>query len=511
MINLDMPAETERAGARLSGFLKAGDFIALTGDLGSGKTTFARGLIRELLGQDDAEVPSPTFTLAQSYDTARIPIVHFDFYRIEDPGEVVELGVEEMLNRGIAIVEWPQKAPDILPDDFLEISFSLSKDGGHKARYRGHGAWRDRLRRQQKIGEFLERAGWGSASRSFLQGDASSRRYERLTGDGRAAILMDAPPMPDGPVVKDNKTYSAIAHLAETVTPFVALANGLRALGLSAPEILAWDLENGLLVLEDLGNDVFGTMIARGEDMAEPYREAVNVLIDLATKTLPADLSVPDAEPHQLPEMDLPGFCIETDLLLDWFWPMVTGGRPAPAQRLEFQELWRAVFEQLDQLPKTWALRDYHSPNLLWLKQREAQARIGIIDFQDAVLAPLGYDLVSLLQDARLDVPLSREQELLTQFQTRMKQTANNFNAEEFRRGYAIWGAQRNTKILGIFARLALRDGKPDYLRHLPRVSAYLDRNLSHPDLAELKSWFVRYLPADKRTVPAEAAGWMRG
>ncbi len=494
-IKLTSPGKTEALGARLALFLKPGDFIALSGDLGAGKTTLARGLIRALVNDPDLEVPSPSFTLVQSYEGARMPVAHFAFYRLEDEHEVLELGLDEALEVGVVLVEWPGNAPSYMPHDFLEISLELEGQETRNVELFGHGSWQARLERISQVEDFLSNAGWHEADRSFLQGDASARRYEKLERNGTRAIFMDSPTTPDGPPVKDNKTYSEIAHLAQTVEPYIAMANGLQQLELSAPEIYASDLENGFILLEDLGTQVFGDMIAHGEPMEEPYGEAVEVLVTLATQGMPKDLPSVADQTYHLPLFDLDAFKIEADLLLDWFWPALKGTKPEPEIAQIFAALWEQVYGQLDGLPLACALRDYHSPNLLWLADRKGVARVGLIDFQDAVLAPLGYDLVSLLQDARLNVSVQREYDLFEHFTNIMSTLDKQFDQENFARAYAIWGAQRNTKILGIFARLARRDNKPGYLHHIPRVSVYLERNLAHPALADLKAWFDEHLP----------------
>jgi len=203
--------------------------------------------------------------------------------------------------------------------------------------------------------------------------------------------------------------------------------------------------------------------------------------------------------PANVPPFDLPALEIEIELLLDWFWPAACN-EPAPqAARDEFARIWRPLFQRLQEEISGWVLRDYHSPNLIWLPEREGVARVGIIDFQDAMRGSHAYDLVSLTQDARRDVPADLEEHLLDFYCAEVGKADASFQPDLFRTAYAILGAQRNTKILGIFARLAARDGKAGYLRHIPRVSAYLERNLEHPELAELRDWYDRHLPASTR------------
>jgi len=188
--------------------------------------------------------------------------------------------------------------------------------------------------------------------------------------------------------------------------------------------------------------------------------------------------------------------------ILDWYWPAVRGAAVPTAERDEFVSLWGDVFTELAKAPPGWVLRDYHSPNLLWLPERQGIARVGVIDFQDAMRGPAAYDLVSLLQDARLDVPPELEAQLFDHYCSGVA-ARGGFDRDAFAFAYAALGAQRNTKIVGIFARLAKRDGKPGYLHHIPRLWRYLDRDLAHPQLAPLKRWYERHFPAAARAVPA--------
>ncbi len=482
--------DLDRIASFLALILAPGDLVTLIGDLGAGKTTFARFVIRHMAGRDE-EIPSPTFALAQSYDCGRLAVTHFDCYRFSGPDELEELGLDDALRHGAALVEWPERIAAALPGDRLDVAIA---DGAAETTravlLTGHGSWAPRLDRLQKLAAFCEHAGWGKAEVSFLQGDASTRAYARLEGEGGKAVLMNSPPMADGPPIRGGKAYSAIAHLAEDVTPFVAVARALRGAGISAPEVLAEDLEQGFLIIEDLGNRVFGAEIAAGGDAEELYRAAVDVLVTLR------GVAVPD----HVPPFDWPAFEIEAELLLDWFWPAARGGDAPGTVRAEFARAWRSLFKRLGQASTGWILRDYHSPNLIWLPGRAGIARVGVIDFQDAMRGHRAYDLVSLAQDARRDVSDALEACLFGHYCAEVGKTDPSFDRERFKTAYAILGAQRNTKILGIFARLAARDGKNAYLAHIPRVSAYLERNLAHPELASLRGWFETYLPASART-----------
>lgn len=493
-------AGLERLATLVALDLRPGDLVALSGDLGAGKTTFARAAVRALIGDAEAEVPSPTFSLVQIYETPRGAIAHADLYRIDDMDGVAELGLEEALSRGSVLLEWPDRAPGLIAEHRLDISLS-EIDGGARRQIglHGDGSWTQRLARLLAIHEFLARSGWADASIAPLPGDASARRYYRLSRAGCTALLMDAPRMPDGPPIRDGKPYSRIAHLAEDVRPFVSIAGHLRRIGLSAPGILASDLDAGLLLIEDLGDRVFGAEVVRGGDMRAMWRAGVDALVALHGTALEPHLPISSDTFHDVPLFDRAAMEIELELLIDWYVPALTGVPATSEVRAEFLAAWQPIVERLLAAPRILLLRDYHSPNLLWLPQREDTRRAGIIDFQDAMIGPAAYDLVSLLQDARLDVPVEVETELLAYYCNCMRLEDPQFDDTDFRWCYAAMGAQRNTKILGIFARLARRDGKPRYLAHIPRIWHYLERDLTSPGLSSLKSWYDIHLPPGLR------------
>ncbi len=477
--------------------IEPGDLITLSGDLGAGKTTFARALIRYLAGDAAIEVPSPSFTLMQAYELSRFTLVHADLYRLSGPGELAELGFEDMPEGAVTLLEWPDRAAGALPANRLDIALTLSPAQGpnfRHARITGYGTFAPRAERIMAIRSFLDANGFGTADRRRIQGDASTRSYERLVLDGASYILMNSPRRPDGPVVRDGKPYSQIAHLAEDVTPFVAMALGLRARGFSAPAIFAADRAAGLLVIEDLGDD----LVVEGDPPApiEPrYAVAVELLAELHREQLPDTLPVEDGVEYRLPRYDMEALLIETELLLDWYLPKLQA-KVSDSKRDLYLALWRDALVPVIEAPATWVMRDYHSPNLLWLPERDGVSRIGLLDFQDAVMGNGAYDVASLLQDARVDVPEMLEIALLSRYTRARFAGDKNFDAAGFARAYATLAAQRASKILGIFARLERRDGKPQYLRHLPRVWGYLQRSLAHPALAPLNAWYRANVPA---------------
>jgi N-acetylmuramate 1-kinase len=486
---------TRRLASDIAGGLEPGDLLTLSGELGIGKTTLARHLIRGLLKDPEAEVPSPTFTLLQAYDGPDFPILHIDLYRVRGPDELIELGFDDVAPGTVRVIEWPDRARGALPDERLDVVLRPAPERGpdaRRVRVSGYGRCAARAHRFSAFPRFLEESGFGGARRRLIQGDASSRIYERLELKGRTAILMISPRRADGPPVRDGRSYSAIAHLAEDVTPFMAMARGLKERSFSAPDVLAADLEEGLLILEDLGSEP----VVGGDPPApidQCYTAALDTLVTLHRQDLPETLPVAPSVTYKLPHYDLDALLIEVELLLDWYLPH-HGADLSDDVKKEFSTLWRAVLSQLDATP-TWVLRDFHSPNLLWLPDRDGIQRVGLLDFQDAVLGPAAYDVVSLLQDARVDVPETLEDTLLSRYLKGRRGGDRDFDLGKFIESYSVLGAQRATKILGIFSRLDRRDGKPQYLRHQPRVWRNLRRCLAHPALASLKTWYEAHVP----------------
>ncbi|MCP4935234.1 MAG: tRNA (adenosine(37)-N6)-threonylcarbamoyltransferase complex ATPase subunit type 1 TsaE [bacterium] len=501
--DLDLSA-LDRFAAGLLPLLQTGDFIALAGELGSGKTAFARALISRMLPPDsNEEIPSPSFAILQTYKTLRMPVYHFDFYRLSGVDEAVELGLDEALNNGLVLAEWPDRLKNELPADRLEVHFREANDLDLRhLRIVAMGTFSPRLQRYIDIDRFLFDAGWNKAWRQFARGDASTRTYTKLSKTNTSALLMDAPRQPDGPPIRDKRSYSSFAHLAEDVRPFVAIANALKAEGYSTPEIFASDLHKGLLLLEDFGDQQFGDLLKDAHAMSPLYEAATCLLADLSLKIPASSLPLPDGSQYKLPTYDLEAYCIELELLLDWFWPATKNAEVSVQLRTQYMELWQKALMPVLEQSNNWVLRDVHSPNLMWLEKRTGNSQVGLIDFQDAQRGHAAYDLVSLLQDARVDVPVELEQVCLDLYVSLVKEQNCDFDDAAFLTSYAVLGAQRNTKILGIFIRLAKRDHKPAYLVHVPRVAAYLTRNLAHPALTDLKSWYDQHVPVEERADP---------
>lgn len=326
--------------------------------------------------------------------------------------------------------------------------------------------------REDLIRAFLRSTGWEGAERRLLAQDASFRRYERLVEDARRAVLMDAPPP------------------MEDVRPFLAVGRHLGRLGLSAPAILAEDAEAGLLLIEDLGDDTFTRLLAAGADERSLYALAVDALAALHRS--------PDAGAIELPPYDEDRLLTEASLLTDWYLPAVRGTTTAAGERETYLAAWREALPAASGAPTTLVLRDYHVDNLIRLDGRDGAAACGLLDFQDAVIGPASYDLVSLLEDARRDIEPALATEMLERYFAQLP----DLDRTTYLRSYRVLGAQRHAKVIGIFTRLARRDGKPQYLRHIPRLWRLLEESLNDSSLRPVRAWFDRNVPDDERRVP---------
>ncbi|MGC6471381.1 MAG: tRNA (adenosine(37)-N6)-threonylcarbamoyltransferase complex ATPase subunit type 1 TsaE [Parvibaculales bacterium] len=473
---------------------EAGDVVFLNGDLGAGKTTFARGVIRALCGPDTA-VPSPTFSLVQHYDSPGGAILHADLYRLEVSEEAVELDL--FSTEGLVLVEWGDilleaGAAPALTGGRIDLDF-IEHQGGRKITLRAGEEVMKRFSdfaafsaRTEAADKFISKAGYGEALRQPVAGDASSRRYARLTGqDGSPVMFMDWPQ--NGPA----NPYAEAVGLGTKTASFTAVAEYLRDQGLRAPEILRADLDNGFLLLEDFGDIAMTTLIDNASPfLSAVYGEAVEALIRLYDLTPPACLG-DGAESHSLAVLDRHVLAHEVGLFTQWYLPHL-GVDLSGQDKADWEMLWQDLFDRLEAaiLPQVLVLRDYHSPNIMWRAELQGIARLGMIDVQDALIGSPAYDLVSLLQDARRDVAPAQVQHSYAQYLN-----ATGCDPAALACHYHIFGAQRNLRIAGVFARLAERDGRPQYLQHLPRVLGYVTAALAHPDLKALADWLGRVVP----------------
>ena len=318
-------------------------------------------------------------------------------------------------------------------------------------------------------------AHWKTAACEPLTGDASTRKYFRLRAEKQTAILMDASQVPD------------------SVAPFVRLAKHLRQIGFSAPEIFARDPENGLLLLEDFGDETFSRLLEKplsesGKRKAENEKNQEK-LFTLATDVLIALHRHPQAVPENLREYHPEKMLEDVELFVQWRTPQVTA-----LEKEDFRAAWRTALPLAHRVPASLLLRDYHVANLMLLPERDGVRRAGLLDFQDAYRGPVTYDLISLLEDARRDVPEALPEKLFARYLAAFPE----LDRGTFETSLAILAAQRHMRVLGIFERLARHEGKLDYRRrHSPRVEKLLHKGLQHPVLAEVKKWMERHAHTD--------------
>ena len=488
-IELQDADATERLGEDLARALRRGDVLALSGDIGAGKSTLARAFVRAMADDSELEVPSPTFTLAQEY-ALRVPIAHFDFYRLNDPDEARELGLGEAMETGICLIEWPERAGSLLLETAVRLELKESGEG-RTASISGPAEAMERIGRTLSIRYFLQKHGLGCASRRWFQGDASTRAFELVTpSDGPALVLMDHPEKPDLSPVVNGRSYRQTARITWTVTPFIAVAKALRAHGFAAPEIVAQDRSEGLILMENLGQGKITD--ADGKPVAARYCAAAELLADLHQVKIARELPLAGDETYTLPPYDRDALMIEARLMLDWYVPRKLGRAASEAEASRFGNLWDDLITQLRGAETGMILRDYHSPNIIWRDDRQSRDRIGLVDIQDALYGPLSYDVSSLAQDARVSIPSELEAEILSAY-VHTRAVAGGFDEASFRLSYAVTALQRATKILGIFVRLDERDGKPDYLKHLPRIEDYVRRAIKHPALANLAEFYSSF------------------
>ena len=484
VIDLPDEAATVRLAEDVAVRLVPGDVIALSGGLGSGKTTFARALIRALSGDPDLEVPSPTFTLAQTYAVRGLTVTHFDLYRIGDPAEIDELGLSEAAESGAVLVEWPENAGNRLPAERLTIALAIH-GSGRRATVSGDPAIAARVARGHAVRNLLSPAGWGAAKRQRLAGDASTRLYERLTLPAASAILMD---WPLGGQLAENDPRRK--YRARDVAAFVAVDEALAAAGLSVPAMIAADRDAGFLLMEDFGEE---SVVAADKPVPARYAAAVEALALLHGEPRPITLPLPGGGAHALKPLTGEALLAELTLFADWYVPHARSHALAETARAELLAIWRAFDGLLGETEQSWVLFDVQSANLFWLPAHEGIARVGFIDFQDMFLGPAAYDVASLAFDARVDIDAALADDLVARYLAARRAGGSTVATDSFQVAFAIAGALRTMKNMGAFARFA-EAGKPQYLKHLERLRGYLARLLAEPVLSPLALWYERHL-----------------
>ncbi len=488
-------AGTLRLADDIAAIARPGDVIALHGDLGMGKSAFARAVIRRLADDAGLEVPSPTFTLLQSYETARFPVHHFDLYRLADPDELVEIGFFDAISEGLSLIEWPDRAGDDLPAERLDIVISEGDglNGRNFALQARGGGWAHRIEETLAIRDILDRSGFSGAERRHLHGDASTRSFERATAKSGNAVVMRWPAWRAYLNRADDDRYEEIVHLADSLTAFSTIADTLRRHGFRSPRILERDTERRLMLVEDLGSE---GIVRNGVPIRERYLAAARRLADLATLDWP-EVAVDDSgEAWPMPRYDRRALATEVSLFATWYVPHLTGKPLAADARSEWDSLWDNLLSRFDDDQRHLVLRDYHSPNILWQQTGDA---IGIIDFQDGLLGSPAYDLAALVTDARVDIPDDLASAMIAEYVECRRAADSAFDTTDFLERVTILGAQRNAKILGRFVEYAARTGRTHHLRFLPRVRHNFEKALDDKVLAGVKLWYERLAPPATR------------
>ncbi|MDP3737267.1 MAG: phosphotransferase [Hyphomonadaceae bacterium] len=351
--------------------------------------------------------------------------------------------------------------------------------------------------REREIVEFLGRAGWGEAARTPLNADASTRRYERVRRRTETAMLMDAPPLetqPCPPGASDEERlklgWNAISRLAASrVEAFAAVGGHLVHLGLSAPKMHDQDIPRGLALLEDLGDDLFARVIENGGDEIQLYEAAGEVLAAVHRAPAPFTLPYRGGE-WPILTYDHLALSANVDLFVEWMPKRDLEMRINEQTRLRWERVRENLIAKAEDFPRSLIMRDTHAENLLWLPQREGVGRVGLLDFQDALLGWGEWDISMLVHDARRDV--SAEARAAA---TRAYLDGTGGNRKDFDERLAVLGAMNMMRIMGIFARLVVRDNKPRYDTFQPRLRRLLNETLSHPSMSEAKDFVTAVAP----------------
>jgi tRNA threonylcarbamoyl adenosine modification protein YjeE len=490
--------ETENLAKKIAKYVVAGDVIRLVGDLGVGKSVFARSVIRAL-GHKGKHIPSPTFTLIQTYDDTRMPVVHVDLYRIDSAEEVEALGLDCWLDHGAILVEWPEKAEEWFPEqkpdllDFhimemdnpgtLTVIFREKPDGSRQVTLSGGDSWNRRLSlvdnhfdrpvTSKERQHFIADCGYRNHVISPVSEDASFRTYWRINTPKGSRIIMDSPP----PV--------------ESVKPVIKMTKYLEGLGVHVPHIYEQNEKDGFLLLEDFGNTTVRNGILNENKPLEPwYYKAVDVLSHIAASPLP-----------DIREYTKKALWSEVSRFVDWYLPYARSHATHTADRRAFKRMWEPLFDKILDVPQTTVLWDYHADNLMMLTENapgEGLEDIGVIDFQDARIGPVSYDMSMLLQDVRFEISKDLEERLIQHF----LDSQPNIDEKKFILSYRLINLQRTLKIIGGFTRLHARDGKEHYLQYLPRCWEIVDEALRIPECEEMKV-FMNGLVPSKRCISA--------
>lgn len=509
-ITLPDLAATESLAKRIASGLQPRDVLLLYGDLGAGKTTLTRAILQAL---DPAitEVPSPTFTLVQTYDTPKGPVHHYDLYRIKSSDELDELGWDDALAEGITIVEWPERLGNRKPGGAKVVRLTIGSagdvTGDRHAIIEGISiADAYKQDRSELIESFIAQSNWRGAVRVHMSGDSSIRSYDRLTLDGKTAVLMNAPLNEANIICKPGMSeenrqklgYFAMRRLAGArIDAFVCTADWLRAHGMSAPEVYEFDEAKGLAIIEDFGDDQYWEMLEKPKaghtaPEREMYLAATDVLIRADALPVPASFDYRGMS-WPLLSFDTLAMDTEAELFLNWYVDKYRGLPVTDAMRADYRAAFHQMYKVFDTAPPALIQRDFHSPNLMWLPERDGIKRVGLLDFQDSVAGHPAYNLMFLLHDARRDVPANVQAEVKERYYAGRGFTAQQ--RADFDAAIDVYVALSNARLTSFPVRMKISNNLPQYMVFLPRIERYFFQSTRRQACAPLAAWFAKYLP----------------
>ncbi len=451
-----------------------GDLLALNGEIGSGKTTLTKHLINYLTATRIDEINSPTYNLCQTYSNEDLIISHYDFYRLDYLQEIEELDINDSIKNNFTIIEWANKFSSILPKDHIEIQIDNKSD---KREYKilFHGEYAKKIAGHKNRLSFLSNSNLNIKKITNMRGDASKRKYYRVNDGTENFVLMDA--------LEDsiNKTTTS-----KTITDFIIFRQYLEDIGLRVPKIYEFDIQKQLILEEDLGLTTYDELYSKlsFQDLINPAIESLLILVHSNYKNI-NDLDGKAFEPQNFDEKV---FINESKIFIDYYWPYVKNSICPEEEKYEFLSIIEKIYSDLS-TDKTLVLRDYHSPNLHYLQNEKGHKKCALIDFQDALLGHPLYDLVSLAQDARFTISEDQERYIVDTFEDKFLFNDFQLSKSSFNEQYKILAIQRSLKILGIFARLSLLEGKNNYIIHMPRVLDYIRRSMDCSLLNNLTHW----------------------
>ena len=469
-------SDLEKLTKELTPLLSEGGVMTLNGQIGAGKTTLAKLVIHDLTQTPLEDIVSPTFNLYHTYNRDNLEIAHYDFYRIESEIELPEIDLNDSFTDKICIIEWAEKFQDLLPKDRIEISIKCIENE-RLYRINPLGKFGDIVNNRAKIENFLSDLDINFTELQRLPGDASKRRYYRIMSSDNTMILMDA---------TQESDIKSKTGLTNGIDDFIKIQEYLDSIDVRVPNLIARNKIDNIILEEDLGEYSYTDVLTK-QNYQELYNPAIKTLIHISNINHPKNIST-NSNPHYLKEFDLDIYLNEAEIFIDYYWPFVHGKQCNADKKQEFRDIMEEVYSNLSN-DKTLMLRDFHSPNLLFLENENGFRKCAVIDFQDALFGHPLYDLVSLTNDARITIDEYQEKYLIELFRKDFPFSNFQFDSLSFMQQYHILGVQRSIKILGIFARLAILETNQNYLVHMPRVICYIKRIMQSGKIQRLANW----------------------